>query len=287
MKNVRRAPMWIAAALLFTASCSTIESPERPPSGESGFVRIPLVLDRGMAWIDVAIAGRSFRLLLDLGGFDTVALSPESLEGMEVSWTGRTRTTFSAMGDVARAREYVLPPMELGGVVFRDLRGTEDLLRGEKRAVKRTGYLGLGLLQRFNLIIDYPARELVLLWPGVSPPAEYRVEEWPSTEFASGVNGVVGTVEIDGERRRLVWDTGASHCVLKSGLQRSAPTRKEGDYSVCTPRSFEVGGHEFGPVEFFLLDFKQPPADGFIGYSFFGKHAVFVDFRSHRLAVRP
>src|SRR6185503_5492557 len=108
-------------------------------------------------------------------------------------------------------------------------------------------------------------------WPDVPPPAEYRVQEWPSTEFASGVNGVIGTVEIDGERRRLVWDTGASHCILKKGLQGSAPVVKQGQYSVCMPESFEVGGHAFGPMEFFLLDFKQPPADGFIGYSFFGK----------------
>lgn len=277
----------IAGFLLLGVSCAAGATPEPLPSAESGLVRIPLVLDRGMAWVDVTIAGRPLRLLLDLGGFDTVALTPESLEGMSVTWTGRTRTTFSAMGDVAKAREYVLPAVEMGGVVFRELRGTEDLLKGEKRVVQRTGYLGLGLLQRFNLIIDYPARELVLLWPDVSPPAEYHVEEWPSTEFASGVNGVVATVEIDGERRRLVWDTGASHCVLKTGLQGSAPVHREGDYSVCTPKAFEVGGHEFGPVDFVLLDFKQPPADGFIGYPFFGKHAVFVDFRSHRLAVRP
>ncbi|HEY3226125.1 MAG TPA: hypothetical protein VGK61_03895 [Planctomycetota bacterium] len=287
MKRMRHASRWIAATLLFAASCTTVADPDPIPVVESGLVRIPLVLDRGMAWVDVNIAGRSFRLLLDLGGFDTVALSPEALAGLAVSWTGRTRTTFSAMGDLARAREYILPALELGGVVFHELRGTEDLLQGEKRAVKRPGYLGLGLLQRFNLIIDYPARELVLLWPDVSPPAEYRVEEWPSTEFAAGVNGVVATVEIDGSRRRLVWDTGASHCILKSGLQGSALVGKEGQYSVCTPKSFEVGGHDFGAVEFVLLEFKQPPADGFIGYPFFGKHAVFVDFRSHRLAVRP
>ncbi|HTF57903.1 MAG TPA: hypothetical protein VK661_11790 [Planctomycetota bacterium] len=277
----------VAGILLLGVSCAGAGTPAPLPSEESGLVRIPLVLDRGMAWIDVIIAGRAFRLLLDLGGFDTVALTPESLQGMAVTWTGRTRTTLSAMGDVAKAREYVLPAMELGGVVFRELRGTEDLLKGEKRVVQRTGYLGLGLLQRFNLIIDYPARELVLLWPNVAPPAAYAVEEWPSTEFASGVNGVVATVEIDGSKRRLVWDTGASHCVLKTGLQGSAPVRKEGDYSVCTLKAFDVGGHDFGPVDFVLLDFKQPPADGFIGYPFFGKHAVFVDFRNHRLAVRP
>ena len=287
MTGLRNPSRWIAATMLFAASCAALAAPERPPRVESGLVRIPLFLDRGMAWVDVTIEGRPLRLLLDLGGFDTVALTPESLEGMSVTWTGRTRTTFSAMGDVARAREYVLPAMELGGVVFRELRGTEDLLKGEKRVVQRTGYLGLGLLQRFNLIIDYPARELVLLWPDVSPPEEYRVEEWPSTEFAAGVNGVIGTVEIDGERRRLVWDTGASHCVLKTGLQGSGAIKKEGAYSVCTPSTFQVGGHEFGPVEFVLLDFKQPTADGFIGYSFFGKHAVFVNFQSHRLAVRP
>ncbi|HKS15993.1 MAG TPA: hypothetical protein VJU16_01705 [Planctomycetota bacterium] len=278
-------PAMLCSSLFLLSSCATVEVPPPLPPAPEGIVRIPLILERGLPWVDVRIGERTLRLLVDLGGFDTVALSPASLEGMHVTWTGRTRTTYSAMGRMASAREYELPSMVLGGVVFNAVRGTEDVLQGEERPANRAGYIGLGLLQRFNLVIDYPERELVLLWPDVAPPPDYDVPSWPSTEFGAGVNGVISTVVVDGSPRRLVWDTGASHCVLKSGLQGAAP--KEGKHPVFTAKRFEVGGRDLGPVELVLLDFKQPPADGFIGYSFFAKHAVHVDFRKRRLAVRP
>jgi predicted aspartyl protease len=271
--------------LALAASCAHVEELPVPEAG--GVVRIPIVLDQNMAWVDARVGGRPMRLLLDTGGFDAVSLVPGAMNDLPVTWTGRTRTIFSAMGESERAREYVLPEFELGGIVFPEVKGFEDLLQGKQHAAARSGYLGLGLLRRFRIIIDYPSRLLVLIWPEVATPAEYDVEKWPGLLFAPQSDGIVSKGKIEGVDRLLVWDTGASHCVLKSGLEGAARVRTEGGHPFVTVNSFEVGGLEAGPMEFALLAYKQPRADGFVGYAFFAKHAVYVDFRNRLFAIRP
>ena len=270
---------------LAAASCAHKE--ELPQPTEAGVIRIPIHLEGGMPWVDATIDGRTVRLLLDLGGFDAVALIPRELDEIQVTWTGRSRTTFSAMGESARAREYLLKDFRLGGIVFPEVRGFEDLLHGKQRAVARSGYLGLGILRRFRLIIDYPARKLVLIWPDAATPSDYAVERWPSVGLSSNSDGVMARVNLDGADRLMVWDTGASHCVLKSGLEGGAPVRDLSGHPFAGLKSMIIGDHDFGAQDFALLDFKQPKADGFIGYSFFAKHAVYVDFEQRLLAIKP
>jgi predicted aspartyl protease len=271
--------------LLVLASCA--RPSELAPPAEVGVIRIPIHLEGGMPWVDAEIDGRTVRLLLDLGGFDSVALIPRELEEIQVTWTGRSRTTFSAMGESARAREYMLKDFRLGGIVFPEVRGYEDLLHGKQRAVARSGYLGLGILRRFRVVIDYPARQLVLIWPDVATPSDFDIERWPTASLTSSSEGVMARVNLDGVDRLMVWDTGASHCVLKSGLEGSAPVRELSGHPFASTKSLLIADHDFGPTDFALLDFKQPKADGFIGYSFFAKHAVYVDFEKRILAIKP
>lgn len=271
------------AAALIALSCAHSE-PALPES--TGVVRVPITLDGGMPWIEASVGGRPVRLLLDLGGFDAVALAPEELSRMEVTWTGQSITTITAMGETAKAREYVLRDFELGGIVFPEIRGYEDLLQGSPRGVARSGYVGLGLLRRFRIIIDYPSRHLVLIWPDAQMPAPYDVENWSGHLFAGG-DGVKSRVKIEGVERTFVWDTGVTHCVLRAGLQGRKAVRNQAGHQFVTVNSFEVAGHEAGPMEFALLGFKEPKADGFVGYTFFANHAVYVDFRNRYIAVRP
>ena len=283
--SASRLRRWACLSLLACASCAVYREAPLPEAG--GVVRVPLVLDQGMAWVDARIGGRPTRLLLDLGGFDAVSLVPEALKDIPVTWTGRTLTTYSTTGEGVRSREYIVREVEVGGVVFRDLRGHEDLLQGKQRAVPRSGYLGLGILRRFRIVIDYAARVLVLIWPDAPTPPAYDVENWPAVKFAPESDGVVARARVEGVERLLVWDTGASHCVLKAGLEGAAPVERRGEHAFVTVKSFDVGGRDVGPMEFALLAFKQPRADGFVGYPFFAKHAVYVDFRNRQFAIRP
>ena len=48
-----------------------------------------------------------------------------------------------------------------------------------------------------------------------------------------------------------------------------------------------LGGSEFGPWSFEVVDFALPPGfEGFIGYDFFAQHVVCMDFPGRRVLVR-
>lgn len=284
---IRSRPAGFLLALVVLAACSSPPPPPPPRPEEVGVVRVPLVLEDGLPWVRASIQGQPVQLLLDLGGFDAVALTSESLSELEVNWTGRSKFTFSAMGESARAKEYVVRDFVLAGIRFPEVRGYEDLLHGKHRSQPRSGYLGLGVLRRFRIIIDYEAGRLVLIWPDAPMPAGYDVENWATLEFKDNPDGVMARVKLDGKERILVWDTGASHCVLKKGLEGAAPVSVKNGHPFARMESFEVAGREAGPMDFALLAFSEPKADGFVGTPFFARHAVYIDFANRVMAVRP
>lgn len=76
----------------------------------------------------------------------------------------------------------------------------------------------------------------------------------------------------------FVWDTGAPMSFIQAALAAkidSGPLAK--DRTVT--RSFALGNKDFGPLELRAMTFVQPEGvDGFIGYDFFARHKVCVDF---------
>jgi hypothetical protein len=50
---------------------------------------------------------------------------------------------------------------------------------------------------------------------------------------------------------------------------------------------FELAGVNFGPLQLRVFDYVEPAGtDGFIGYTFFERNVVCIDFPRNRLFVR-
>lgn len=272
---------------LIACGTSCIHLPPPPPQTVeiNDAVRVPIVSRQGGPVVDVRIGEKTLPLLLDLGGFDTIALSPEALENLQVAWTGKTRIVQDALGNAFRSREYRLPDVTLGPWTWSDLTGNEYHHRQQTTAALRNGYLGLGLLRRFTLIIDQPRGTLVLLKPGDPVPREYPVDWWIEVPFSTGGSGVRTAASMRGRELRVVWDTGASHSLLKPALADPAGVSKVGTHPRFTTPTFVLAGREFGPLEFVLMDFREPPADVLLGQNFLATRPVLIDFARRRLAI--
>ena len=84
---------------------------------------------------------------------------------------------------------------------------------------------------------------------------------------------------------RLVWDTGApANIILKD--RTDAANLGLPEYEELTLSKLSLGGRDFGPVSFFVRDFKIPPFDGLIGFPFFDKYVICFDFPGNRLLIR-
>ncbi len=104
--------------------------------------------------------------------------------------------------------------------------------------------------------------------------------------FLAGWNGdPVTKATTDFGELTAVWDTGAPVSIL-----RKANAHKLNDsvidQSVTTKRLI-LAGSDFGPLQLVVADYAEPAGtDMFIGYSFFIKHVVCIDFPGKRFLIQ-
>jgi hypothetical protein len=250
--------------------------------------RVPLRLEENLPVVEVSVAGKVLPVLLDLGGFDSLALRPEALAGLGAQFTGKKRRWVDNRGRRFRSREYVLPEVVIGDLRLGNVRGYED--RGEAPAVPGLqgglqGYLGLGVLARLSLVIDYPGKRLTLARNAALLGKEYPLSDWPSVPFSRDRSGVLTTFRVEGRTLRCIWDTGYQYSVI-----RWAPperVKSEGEERHFMAPALDAAGVDLGPLDFVVFDFKQPPVDAMIGFNFFRDRAVLFDFENNRLAAGP
>ncbi|MBI2930544.1 MAG: hypothetical protein HYY16_02740 [Planctomycetes bacterium] len=250
---------------------------QAPPRFSEAAVELPLAIDGNLPAVELEVGTRRVPVVLDLGGFDTVALRPDLVKEVGATYTGASKTQGRAFGGVVRSREYELPEVRLGSLVLKKVRGYEALNdRADLPQAFRNGYVGLGILRDTCLIIDYRASKVVMSRAFVDS-AEYAVSRWPHSTVRVGGDGVVSRMTLDGVERIVVWDTGFTYSVLRPRLAPPPRVEKRGRQGFYTPDSVRLDGVELGPLEFVLVDFQQPEVDGVVGYNFFRDHVVCFD----------
>jgi hypothetical protein len=81
------------------------------------------------------------------------------------------------------------------------------------------------------------------------------------------------------------WDTGTTTSVLsKRFVQRARPNLTK---DVLTTQRRMIGTKNFGPMKFEIWEMALPPGfDGFMGYSFFARHVVCIDYPDKQVLIR-
>lgn len=287
----------LAAAMILPCLGACASSGRSPAvtitdSGPGGYTVVPLKIDSHLPTVPVSIGGVEVPLLIDTGGFEEISLSPAVLRKLDVIYTGRRiwRVGVHGLLSLSSAREFIVPELRIGDVCLANVRGHEfhfaDLhLAHKPPPALENGIIGLALLRHFSVIVDYRAGVCVLATGGRYPPP-YQPATWTSCSVdLSDLNiGIRGDVVADGRTLRCVWDTGASHSLIRPGLvQPEEPAGRNGHPSARLSK-FVVAARDCGPFDFVAFDFRQPPVDAIIGYNFFKDHTVLLDFDNARLA---
>jgi hypothetical protein len=184
-------------------------APARETAAKS--VTVPFVLDHNRMLVDVEIrradgAWRTARLWVDTGEprfFMSEALARDL--GIDVS----------AIGD----NPMVPPPahVRIGGMLL-DFSGVETIVGGEPawmfNTMRNDGHLSSRVLQRYQVVFDYPARLLTIAAPGTF--------ERRGTRAPARVNPKTGVVQIDavidGDSLSFALDMGASYSFVDSAV---------------------------------------------------------------------
>lgn len=266
--------------VLFISSCGS--SQNVTIDQEATHIRIPLTFSSGIPYVTVEIQDKRIPLKLDLGGFSTISLSDSILRELEVSYSG-SRSSSDAFGNNYRARDYVIPEVDIQGLILSNIEGSEHktYLTPAKAG---NGYIGYGLLSKFkSIVIDYPRKQLILS-RDASLPVSYSEQMWTTIPF-SDKGGVVAPLTIDGQELSFWWDTGANYSIIYPEFANPEKTRQASNARIYTPSRVNFGGKEMKQTEFVVLALTGPGEDGLIGHSFFINHVVLIDFERRMVSV--
>lgn len=241
-----------------------------PCSSSAAEPTIPLEIVNDFPVVGVEIGGQTLPVSFDLGGDDTIELTAAALSRIEVRYLQERHTWMDAKGHTLEARKFVIPELRIGSAVFRDVEGHEDAEAPDWPKIRAgQGRMGRSLFTSHRLELDYRRKTLRL----DSACAGHRVAFDPAWEGEP-----VSKATTDIGDLTFVWDTGAPMSFVQASLARKIDSGVAPHGSVVT-KTLALSGKDFGPLSLRAMEFVQPEGiDGFIGYDFFAKHTVCVDF---------
>jgi Aspartyl protease len=244
---------------------------------------VPLALVRNYPILSADVDGHTVRVMFDLGGDASLTLTRAALSELGIKPTGPGHRFMDVKGNILESRTFEVPRLRIGSAVFTHVTGSVDVRAPSYPAtqVGQLGYIGPSLFAGYRIVLNYQGGKMTLI-----PPGTQHIERAGciGTAVPSPPDGVA-KAQTDFGDLALVWDTGGAVSVVRSARIDQTRT-KVVNHAVLT-QHFRLNGVEFGPLEFRLIEFSEPPGvDGFIAGNFFDKHVVCLDFPGKRLLIR-
>jgi hypothetical protein len=254
----------------------------------------------GKAYITVVIESIPLNLFLDTGDpAASIDLTTKTLEKIEVTYTGKTKKTVNYRGDLFEGREYILPRVKIGDLEFKNIHATEHKYRSSS-----DGVISFRFLRNYNVLIDFPNRNMRLYMLGYLPKY-LRHQSWtPVNAFELG--GFTLTLRLDSIEEDFIFalDNAAialddeqkpyGMIRLKSPLgqyleKNGLITPKQDDPAIVgifSSSDLKLDGIKIPDLDFMVVDYQYPKRDGLMGYNFFIKYPMFIDFKNKMLYIK-
>ena len=221
-------------------------------------------------------------VVVDTGGLGGIAISPEDLERLTVTFTGKSIERTDAAGDTFESRAFIVPELFLGDHRFEEVEGFERIgSSGGFAGGPPMNVLGRALLHDFTVVVDYPNGEIRLYSPDQSNSVC-----GPSTgELVEQDDDILALpVETDGGQMLALMDTGATYSFVQKTVVTSRNLSTVDEFYRTS--SFRVGGRDFGPLEMVVLPINgAPQIDALVGTNFFSNHTVCFDYRGRKVSI--
>ncbi|WP_430391313.1 hypothetical protein [Dyella sp. 20L07] len=243
-------------------------------------LKLPFQVESGLPTVKAIVGGKPVNLILDLGGFQGLALKPSVAASTPLSFTGQEVHWRNAEGQDFTSRNFNAH-VSVGSLDLSEVAGGE---LGGNEGFPQDGYLGLGVLRHYLAVFDYPQGELRLYASGLA--AAMQAECGSAGKPLDVVNGVSQSeVETDHGKLLFQWDTGSSANVLRPSAVGMSPQQAEKQHSLAFEK-FVVGGVDTGHQRIGLRQFVAPDVDGVLGTPFFQTRVICVDVTRQMGAMR-
>ena len=246
---------------------------------------VPLELDgkmKGMPIVNVKIGEKVLHLALDTGADKVfLAITPNVLNEINVRYSDAIEKNLDAKGNLYKSRTFKIPEVKIGELQLNNVTAAEELRDSPDDS---DGIIGNRLFDNFNVLIDYSQSHMIL-YPNTGLPFDLELSQWMPIPFKHEDIGIVIQGQLSSQKRtlRFCLDSGAVVANAEGKplgiLQPKSLTAQDKVKDTKTYTDYlTIGGKNIGLMDFYLLDYAQPPVDGFLGYNFFSKYKVFIDF---------
>lgn len=272
------------ASALLCGACAVI--PSAPGGAPQPLADIPIEIRHGLPTVDVRVSGETLKLFLDLGGHRAIALTASELSRAKVRFLARTNQFRNSSGQIMESRQFIAENVFLGHLPLGDLEGGESIF-GDDAPPDRNGYIGMPVLGRYLLVVDYPAKRVR---PYKSGDAEALASECGTKTFTIAlVNGIAQSVgSTEHGDRVFLWDTGATHNVIRPTAlppDTARGRRIDDGPPVVNLDKLKLGEHDIGSQEFRLVQFGAPAVDAYLGAGLFASRRVCLDIPQGKGAI--
>lgn len=289
MKHPKLYLFLLILCILFTPLCFSETETEyfRLVNEDFSKAVLPLSFVKGLPIVEVKIQSKVFRLILDTGADHvTIQLRPHVLEKIDVNYLDSGDNMLDVYGKAYRNRHFVIPELQIGKLHFTNFIAGEEL----RDFVPADGLIGNRFLKNFYVLFDYK-KARAALYPKGEYPSELKLNKWRQVSFDHNNLGIIISVKIDAFDRELKFclDSGSgSSGKKKSGLLKGKNLEglSEKIGRLVTYDHVSTSGIDLGRVDFYVVDFKEPPVDGFFGDYFFFRFKTLIDFDRNVLFVK-
>ncbi|MFC1793208.1 hypothetical protein ACFL3Q_06435 [Planctomycetota bacterium] len=292
--------------IIIFSICLSISCQNSDNSNE--LVSVPIVFNEELedghfdadACITVIIDSIALNLFLDTGNPGaSIDLTTKTLKKIEVTYTGETKKTWDYKADEFEGREYILPRVKIGDLEFTNIHATEHKMQRFS-----DGTISFKFLQNYNVLIDFPNRNMRLYKLGYLPKY-LRHQSWtPVNAFDRG--GFTLSLKMDGIEEDFIFALDNAAIALDDEQKPYGMIRLKssfGDYlekndliipkeddpaivGIFNTSDLKLHGIKIPNLDFMVVDYKYPERDGLLGYNFFIKHPMFIDFKNDMLYVK-
>lgn len=258
----------------YTHRIAYIEPPEKY------FERIPITFaSRGSPTINVSINGKIYPLELDLGSSFLFSLCQEILQNIHKTPYGTAKWS-DFRGQRYESPAYTIPEIKIDNLAFfnavtrqsRDDFHTNVTL--SKRPSQPIGIIGLPILERYNLLLDFSHSTIYASNDHLSlQKTGFLSENLLTIPFTLHPDGILLNVETDAGTYRLMLDTGSTHTAIRAPHPDSTV-------------KFCIMGHDFGERSIVSFDLSpQFDFDGCLGMDFLREHPLFIDYSNKMIFI--
>jgi hypothetical protein len=240
------------------------------------------------------IEGTLYPLQIDLGSKFPLTLSAKTLESIPKKPYGISEWR-DAKGLSYNSPACVISKIKIGEFTLTDLitsqedesslaNGTwwNDSKDGTRSADNYAGSIGRPLLEKTNLLLDFP-HSIMFISNDIQKLTKegFNFDKMVKIPCSIERGNIILKADSDGGTLRLFINTGATVSFVRTSrlAHQNCKEEKHGFLTFETSR-FIIGGKDFGKMQLYLFDITPDlhEIDGCLGMDFLKKHVIYIDY---------